>query len=222
MFFAIELQPSGERSRICRASSSRPRVGSYVVARLLCAASIRNRSSSVQRRRRRDNSASLTDNASSWCFASDKPRPSTVIALAEIRLRPPHVRLPARPPKRAPTTPWYSCSHRPHVYRFHPWDATLDRDLRLPRQARHVRESRPPRHAHPRTRPRSYPGGLPPGRCSTSGPPCPPRTPRLRSEPPQYLLGSLLGPQQFRYRSSDELGHGLDHCEMGCLGSCSG
>ena len=37
------------------------------------------------RRRSIDNSVSFTDNASSWCFAADKPFPSTVIEAPRIQ-----------------------------------------------------------------------------------------------------------------------------------------
>ena len=64
------------------------------------------------------NSASLTDNASSWWLAADKPFPSCVIAFFRATFvsgRPTYVFQHAHPSAHR-TTPWYCCSHRLHLY----------------------------------------------------------------------------------------------------------
>ena len=123
--------------------------------------------SDAPKRRRIDHSASLTTNASSWSLASSKPFPSRHIALLRSLSvgsgRPTYVFQHAQPSAHF-TTPWYSCSHRLHVYHCNhlAFLASMPKFLSSASSrkifacsARHDTCAKPavPRHEHPRTRP---------------------------------------------------------------------
>ena len=93
------------------------------------------------------NSASCTDNASS-CACQGKPFPSRFIALSEsYPSRPPHMRLPARPPRAHRTTPWYSCfAQAAQYHRVHLHASRLDPQIVLLGLQRTKSSPAPPEH----------------------------------------------------------------------------
>ena len=158
MFFAMELQMSGVYfSFIARAFSSRP--SALIRVRKIAL----QRAYEAPRRRFVANSASFTDNA--IASASCKPFPSRIAAPSPVRLRPPHVRLPARPPERARhDAVVVLLAQAARVPPIHPLILHLVVQIVLlglgsrkifACSAKHDTCAKPavPRHEHPRTRP---------------------------------------------------------------------
>ena len=118
------------------------------------------------RRRSIDNSASCTDNASSSCLQRINRSQAAFIAIPEGSvLRPPQIRLPARPPERALhdavvflLAQSYTCSTAPTSHQT-PCSSKLFSSASATKifacSAKHDTCAKPavPRHAHPRTRP---------------------------------------------------------------------
>ena len=157
-------------------------------------------------------------------FATDKPIPSRFIAVARISSvsgRPTYVFQQAHP-SACFTTSWYSCCTGGTCATASTLGVTLDLDLRLPRQARHMRKTCPPSARAPahealiRIRDDCLQADVAPlaRRVLRARRDC------CLNSAIVSLLG-LLGPQQFRqfrYRSGDELGHGHTTAqEMGCV-----
>ena len=162
MFLATSFNHPEYTSRRRRRASSSVLSYEYEFARLPCVMSMAY--SDAPRRRFIGISASLTVNASSWCPASDKPFPSCVIAV-----HPKGVMSPAAPrtssstPTRARTARRRGslvrtgCTCPPFPPLRHAFSLQIvllglgDQNLRLLRQARHVRKARRPAartHAH--------------------------------------------------------------------------
>ena len=148
MFFAIELQTSEYMSCQVRglADHSPTRRASFVL---------------MPNAPHLEKSASFTDKASSCsCASADKPFPSSAHLPYHtiVRLRPPTYVFQHAHPSACITTPWYFCSHRLHLSRrsnrsnlTFPQIVLLglrDQNLRLLRQARHVRANPPSRGTH--------------------------------------------------------------------------